>query len=100
MKQIAIAVPLLLLAGEASAISRYDIGNMSCGKVQAILRSEGAAILRYRSKRTGNVLYDRYVLNRSWCPSNQTTEYAGVPTADDPSCDVKRCVEIEFFDRF
>lgn len=100
MKWIAVAIPLLLLAGEAGAISRYDVGNMSCAKVHAILKSEGAAILRYRSKRTGIVLYDRYVRDRSWCQGSEITEYASVPTADDPSCGVKRCIENEIFDRF
>ena len=36
MRRIAmIAVPVLLIAGDASAISRYDTASMSCARVQA-----------------------------------------------------------------
>jgi hypothetical protein len=98
MRIVTIMLPLLLLASEASAISRYDVGNMSCDRVQLILGSEGAAILRWRSKRTGLTLYDRFVYSRAYCQASETTDYASVPTADDPTCAVKRCVEIEFFD--
>jgi hypothetical protein len=97
MKRVALAVSLLLVAGEASAISRYDVDNMSCSKVKTILKSEGAAILRYRSKRSGAMLYDRYVQSRSACYGNETTEYASVPTADG-SCSVRRCVQIDVSD--
>jgi hypothetical protein len=93
MKRIALVVSLLLVAGEASAISRYDVDNMSCSRVKAILKAEGAAILRYRSKRTGMVLYGRYVQSRSWCQHSETTDFASVPTADG-SCSVKKCVEV------
>ena len=98
MKTMAAIVPLLLVAGEASAISRYDVGTMSCDRVQGIIQSEGAAILRWRSKRTSMTLYDRFVYSRAYCQASETTDYASVPTADDPTCAVKKCVEIEFFD--
>ena len=39
MKRVALAVLLLLVAGEASAISRYDVDNMRCSKVKAILKA-------------------------------------------------------------
>ena len=97
MRRIAIAVALLLSAGEASAISRYDIDNRSCAAVQAIVDNDGAAILRWRSKRTGMTLYDRFVRNRSWCYGDQTTDYRSVPAADR-SCPVKRCIEVDLFD--
>ena len=42
MKRIAIALPILLAAAaDASAISRYDIGNKSCAEVQGIVQSAG-----------------------------------------------------------
>ena len=95
MKRIALVLPLVLVAAEASAISRYDIDNMSCGKVHAIIQAQGAAILRYRSRRTGITLYDRYVSSRRYCPSSQVIEYVSVPTSDRASCPVNRCIELE-----
>lgn len=98
MRRIAIALPLVLVAADALAISRYNIDNMSCARVQAIIQSEGAAILRYRSKRTGVTLYDRYVRDRRYCQSSEITDYATVPTADRAACPVQNCIENEFFD--
>ena len=96
MNRTAIVLPLLLVAGEASAITRYDIDNRSCAEVQAIVQNSGAAILRWRSKRTGAPLYGRFVRNRSYCYADQTTDYQSVPAADR-SCPVRKCVQIEFF---
>ena len=84
----------MLMATDASAISRYNIDNMSCDRVQAIIQSDGAAILRYRGH-TGLTLYDRYVSSRRYCQGGETTS---VPTADTSSCPVERCVEIEIPD--
>lgn len=92
----ATCVPLLTL--EAQAISRYMSTSMTCSKVKATIGRDGAAIMQHRSPRTGLILYDRYVKNRSFCPSNQTTDRAYVPTSDLPACPVNRCKEIEFFD--
>ena len=51
MKAIVIAFALtpILIAGDASAISRRDVSDMSCAQTQALVRSEGAVILRFRS---------------------------------------------------
>jgi hypothetical protein len=97
MKRTALVLASMLIAADASAISRYNIEKMSCDRVQAIIESEGAAILRYRG-RTGVTLYDRYVSSRRFCQSSETTETVGVPTADSRSCPVRRCIEIEIFD--
>jgi hypothetical protein len=97
MKRSLLVLPLILMAGDASAISRYNIDRMSCDRVHAIIESEGAAILRYRG-RSGLTLYDRYVSSRRYCPGSQTTETVGVPTADVRSCPVDHCVEIDIFD--
>jgi hypothetical protein len=94
MTRTTILAPLFLLifVGEALAISRHDVAGFSCAKVQAILQSEGAAILRYRSKRTGNTLYDRYVSGHSYCSRSQVADTTSVPTADRESCRVKKCI--------
>src|SRR5215216_526937 len=93
MKRIALALSLLLVAADVSAISRYDIDSMRCDKVQAIVQSEGAAILRYRSPRSGITLYDRSVSGSRYFKRHQDTEYAGLPTADRASCPVYNCVQ-------
>jgi hypothetical protein len=70
MRRLAIIVPVLVMAGEASAISRYETTTMSCARVQAALSSDGAAILRYRAPDNPYlVLYDRYVRDRQPWPS-------------------------------
>jgi len=99
MKRIALVIPMLLAAADASAISRYNISNMSCAKVQGLIQSQGAVILRYSSARVpGLPLYDRYVRNSSYCDPSQYATRAGVPTVDTDYCPVARCVEKEFLD--
>jgi len=100
MRRIAIALPILLAAAaDASAISRYDIGNKSCAEVQRIVQSQGAVILRYRSQHNPALtLYDRYVSDGRYCQSNEVTSRTGVPTADRNYCPVRKCIENEFFD--
>ena len=92
MKRLLFALPILVVVGQAWAIARHDVDRMSCASVQAVLEGEGAAILRYRSPRTGNTLYDRYVRDGGQCRRNQTAERARVATADDRSCPVRKCV--------
>ena len=94
MRRIAmIAVPVLLIAGDASAISRYDTASMSCARVQAALQSEGAAILRYRAPDDPSLtLYDRYVRDRTFCKSSQRADLRSVPAADTQNCRVRKCV--------
>jgi hypothetical protein len=93
MKKIILAAfALSLTAFEAQAISRYEIGNMSCGRVQAIVRADGAAILRYPSARNPSLtLYDRYVAHGGYCQANEEAAAAFVPTADTQSCRVLKC---------
>jgi hypothetical protein len=98
MKTVAAALLLSLLASNAQAIERYMSTSMTCAAVKAAINQQGAVILQHRSKRTGVLLYDRYVKNRLFCPGGQTTEFASVPTTDRPSCNVYRCDDIEFFD--
>ena len=100
MKRIAIALPILLAAAaDASAISRYDIGNKSCAEVQGIVQSQHAVILRYRSPHNPALtLYDRYVSDSRYCQSDEIATRAGVPTADRSYCPVRNCVQKEIFD--
>ncbi len=99
MKVIVTACLILVVAGQASAISRRDISGMTCSQAQALVRSEGAVILRYLSPRnTDAVLYDRYVSDDRYCGGSEQTTRATASTADNVYCPLRRCVEIEIFD--
>jgi hypothetical protein len=77
---------------DAHAIRRVNTLNKSCATVQDIVYHDGAVILRHQSKRVpGLPLYDRYVADITFCPLDQVTKWSSVPTADDPTCAVKRC---------
>ena len=94
MNRIILAAAVTLAAaGSAQAISRYNINNMACAEVQDILYSEGAAILRYSSPRSGMTLYDRYVGNGGYCEHPKVAKRASVPTADTGHCPVLQCKE-------
>lgn len=96
-KFILAAFVLSLTAFEAQAISRYEIGNMSCDRVQAIVRADGAAILRYRSTNNPSLtLYDRYVAHGGFCQADEEAATAFVPTADTRSCRVLKCQPLVF----
>ncbi len=86
------ALSLLVLAGPAEAISRYNSTAMSCAAAQARIAREGAVIMRYPARFTkGLTLYDRYVTNGNLCPSGHIAVRAHIPTADMPECPVLRC---------
>jgi len=93
MRRFSILVAALLLAGEASAIERYQSTSMSCARVQAAVNSDGQAILRYpASDNPSLMLFDRYVRDRTFCSSSQRADLRGVPAADTPNCRVRKCV--------
>lgn len=100
MKKISIALAFLFVAFEAQAISRYETSRMSCGEVQATVRAEGEAILRYPSRTNPSIQrYDRYVSNRGFCRLGERTERVYIPTADQRSCLVLICKQIQLEDR-
>lgn len=93
MKRLAIVLPVLLMAGEASAVSRYQTMSMSCARVQAALNADGAAILHHPARNNPSLdLFDRYVRDRTFCTSTQRTQRVSVPAADTRSCSVNKCV--------
>lgn len=98
MTRIAIALALLLAAADASAQERHDISGMDCAAVQALLKAEGTAILRYRSAYNLSLpLYDLYVSGQRECASGEVAVRKGVPTSDREYCPVYRCVESDIF---
>lgn len=98
MRRILFAGVLSLAASDALAVSRYDITNMSCAEVQAIIDKEGEAILRYGSSAfLGLPVYDRYVREQKFCESSEVLARTGVPSADKKYCVVHKCVESSTF---
>lgn len=79
-------------ASAAQAISRYETRQLSCSRIQAILKSEGTAILRHRSpSNPGLTLYDTYVARGGHCSTGGYSSLATVPASDTKSCRVYRC---------
>ena len=98
MNRLIVAILLLLFAAPALAQSRHDIHGMDCASVQAILKQEGVAILRYRSLFNLSLpLYDRYVSGQSQCPAGQVALRKGVPSSDREYCPVYTCVQSDIF---
>lgn len=98
MKKYLVAAAISLVASNAFAVSRYEITNVTCETVQALIRAEGAVILAYRSTGIlGLPIYDRYVLSQQFCYAGEVARGAGVPTADKKYCPVRKCVESEIF---
>ncbi len=97
MRKIALVLALLLVATQAWAISRRNIAGMSCDSVQALVQSEGAVLLQYRSK-SGLPLYDRYVVDRSYCGPAEVTNRTSVPTTDRKACPVRNCIPFSISD--
>ena len=92
MKTVLFAVCLSLVSVEAHAISRYNSTSLSCGEAKAIIRSEGAAIMRWTSNRNpGLPLYGRFVYHDGFCPESYRAETSWVPTADRNSCPLLEC---------
>ena len=98
MKRLLLAAAFLLVAFEASAVTRYDIDNMTCAQVQALLAADGSAILRYRSTRNFSLpLYDTYVSGQQSCANSEVALRTGVPSTDRKYCPVYKCVESSTF---
>ena len=92
MKAVLAALSLVLISAEAHAISRYNSQSMSCAEARAVVREEGAAILRWRSARNPTLpLYGRFVRDDSYCSSMERSRTSFVPTLDRPSCAVYEC---------
>ena len=95
MKQLLMVIPLLFLVGEAGAIERHDMSQMTCEEVRSTLQSEGKAILRAPSSHVpGMMRYDVYASNRNACGAPPAGGVrATVKTSDGP-CYVYRCQQI------
>lgn len=96
---ILVCVVTAVSATSADAISRYNTGGMTCSAIRGALAREGAAVLRYPSKRVAGLpLYDRYVSSDRFCASNEYAEDDTVPAKDTDACPVLRCKTIDYDD--
>jgi hypothetical protein len=98
MTRVLIGICATMLATESLA-ARYEVANKSCRQLRAIVLRDGAAILRWRSQRSGVILYERFVRNMAFCPAGQITDTASVPAADG-NCWLPKCIELEDFYTF
>lgn len=92
MKKLSLLLLLCLLPAEAGAISRYVSTSLSCERVRGIIRTEGAVILRWQSRRvSGLPRFDRFVADDRFCRSDEYADLTVVPTADNEQCRVQVC---------
>jgi len=89
-QMLAITILLAATTLPANAISRIETTRTDCGEIRATLIREGAAILRYTSKK-GLPIYDRYVSSSLLCQSHEIGVWASVPARDTPRCRVIAC---------
>lgn len=92
MRRIFLIAAFAAIASSANAISQYNPAGMSCASTKASIERDGAALLRYPSRRTsGLVLFDRYVGSGNSCTGFGELTASSVPTKDDPVCSVSLC---------
>ncbi len=97
LRKAIITLCMVLVPAYAHAINRYVSTSMTCQKVHSLILQQGAVILQHRSARTGNLLYDRYVVDVRFCSGGEITDWVSVPTKDTRSCPVSRCKQLEFW---
>jgi hypothetical protein len=98
MRKLILTAMISLIAASAHAVSRYEITNVTCETVQALIRTEGSVILVYRSSGIlGLPIYDRYVAGQQYCDVGEVVRGAGVPTVDREYCPVRKCVASDIF---
>jgi hypothetical protein len=94
-----LAVAFFVFSADAHAISRYTSTSMSCERVKATIRQEGAAIMRYSSTRNpGLQLYGRFVSNGRYCSWSEAAVSTSIPASDTRSCPVRECQTVDFDD--
>ncbi|WP_035715954.1 hypothetical protein [Azorhizobium doebereinerae] len=74
MAVAAVLIPTAALALPATM-------QMTCRQAATLIRTGGSAVLA-----TSATTYDRFVISRAYCPADQMTEPAWVPTRDSRQC--------------
>ena len=98
MKRLLVAVAFSLVAFEASGFDPLRHRQHDLRGVQALVKTDGSAILRYHSTRNFSLpLYDTYVNGQQSCKNDAVALRTGVPTTDKKYCPVYKCVESNIF---
>jgi hypothetical protein len=101
MRFVIATLAMLAAIAPAGAISRYNVSNKSCAEARAIVRSEGAVILRFRPSHAPVPRYGRFVVSDYFCASNEIAEETYIATGDTSSCPVLEChphsIDDDFF---
>ncbi len=66
LKAGTVLLGLLLAASQAHAISRYNSTSMSCADIGAVVRAEGAVVLRWKQP-PDIQRFDRFVAHTGFC---------------------------------
>lgn len=93
MRFVLALIAMSLSVPPAAAISRLNATGLTCGQIQSIIAREGAVILRYKSRRSGATLYNRYVAHPRFCESAKRALFESVPSRDKRACPVRVCRE-------
>ena len=81
-KRITFSVAALLLGMQsAPAQTRPDSLAMTCAQVNGLVKAQGAVVIG-----TGQYIFDRYVTDRRFCPTFDTTKPAWLRTRDKAQC--------------
>ena len=78
---IALAILIFSSATAPALAQRASTPSMSCRAATTLVARHGAVVLG-----TGPDLYDRYVVNESFCPIGYFARPAFLPTRDNPQC--------------
>jgi hypothetical protein len=91
-KRLLLIICLFAISVPAHAISRYNTPSLNCDRIQTILKTENAAILRFPSPRIADLtLYDVYVSHERYCDYGEFGKTAYVPARDTRQCRVTEC---------
>jgi hypothetical protein len=92
MKRLLMMLPLLLLAGEATALEKHMVHEMTCAQVKETLQSEGKALMRWHSHNVpGMMRYGMYHAGRHMCKNQQIALRVRVAASDTTDCIVVQC---------
>lgn len=101
MRILAATLSILAAVGPADSISRYNAWTMGCAEARSIIRSEGAVILRFRSKINPSIpRFGRFVEDGRSCTPGEIAAFVYIPTADEQSCPVRECQDVDYDDDF
>jgi hypothetical protein len=93
----ALLFPVLFMyqTNGAFAFMQYNAPSASCAKIQSVIQSEGAVVLRFPSTSVPVLtVLDVYVRDGSKCGFYSGVISATVPSADGPVCMVQKCREL------